>query len=71
MLMIKTRSSLLPELTDFVVTHHPYKVAEVIATDVRILITYVTTLTVKQIKSGASAYLDWVVVSTREPLTRS
>lgn len=45
MLMIKTRSSLLPELTDYVVTHHPYKVAEVIATDVCILLIYATILT--------------------------
>jgi hypothetical protein len=34
MLMIKTRTSLLPEVTDFVVRNHPYQVAEVISTEV-------------------------------------
>lgn len=37
LLMIKTRQSLVPELTAFVTKNHPYEVAEVITTEVRVL----------------------------------
>ncbi|KAF6113341.1 cutA divalent cation tolerance-like protein [Phyllostomus discolor] len=45
LMMIKTRSSLVPALTDFVRSVHPYEVAEVIALPV---------------EQGNSPYLHWV-----------
>ena len=45
LLMIKTRSSRVPELTEFVTKNHPYDVCEVI------------TSTIDQ---GNQPYLDWI-----------
>lgn len=52
LMMIKTRASLLPELTDFVKQEHSYDVPEVIALDVM---------------AGNPAYLAWIASVTREP----
>jgi len=45
LLMMKTRTSRLDELTQFVVENHPYRVAEVISTS---------------IQHGNQLYLDWI-----------
>merc|ERR1712242_579707 len=45
LMMIKTRTSRIPELTDYVKTNHPYDVAEVITTS---------------IEQGNQPYLDWL-----------
>ena len=45
LLMIKTRSSRLPELTEFVTKNHPYDVCEVISSS---------------IDQGNQPYLDWI-----------
>ena len=45
LLMIKTKSELVDQLTQYVIKNHPYKVPEVISTS---------------IENGNSAYLDWV-----------
>ena len=50
--MIKTRRSLVPELTASVTKNHPYDCPEVIAAD---------------IVGGAPAYLDWVGANTKAP----
>ncbi|BET01703.1 CutA1 divalent ion tolerance protein [Nesidiocoris tenuis] len=51
LMMIKTRTSRMPELTDFVVKHHPYKVCEVIST---------------KIDDGNFPYLKWITDSVPE-----
>ena len=43
--MIKTRTSKIPELTEFVKTNHPYDVCEVVTTS---------------IEQGNQPYLDWL-----------
>ena len=45
LMMIKTRTSRIPELTEYVKTNHPYDVAEVITTS---------------IEQGNQPYLDWL-----------
>ena len=45
LMMIKTRTSRVPELTEFVKKNHPYDVAEVITTS---------------IEQGNQPYLDWL-----------
>ena len=45
LMMIKTRTSRVPELTEFVKKNHPYDVAEVITTS---------------IEQGNQPYLDWI-----------
>ena len=45
LLMIKTRSSRVPELTEFVTKNHPYDVCEVITS---------------KIDQGNQPYLDWI-----------
>lgn len=51
LLIIKTRSDLLPSLTDFVKANHPYDTSEVIATPVT---------------GGSEAYLSWALGQTKE-----
>ncbi|MFO0549520.1 MAG: divalent-cation tolerance protein CutA [Polyangiaceae bacterium] len=53
-LLIKTRASLVPELTAKVRELHSYSVPEVVAV-------------VLERGAGNPAYLDWVVASTRDP----
>ena len=45
LMMIKTRTTRIPELTEYVKTNHPYDVAEVITTS---------------IEQGNQPYLDWI-----------
>ena len=45
LMMIKTRTTRIPELTEYVKTNHPYDVAEVITTS---------------IEQGNQPYLDWL-----------
>uniref|UniRef100_A0A0A9WQZ2 Protein CutA n=1 Tax=Lygus hesperus TaxID=30085 RepID=A0A0A9WQZ2_LYGHE len=45
LMMIKTRTSRVPELTEYVRKHHPYKVCEVISTS---------------IEDGNLPYLQWI-----------
>ena len=45
LMMIKTRTTRIPELTEYVKTNHPYDVAEVITTS---------------IEQGNQLYLDWI-----------
>ena len=45
LMMIKTRTSRIPELTEYVKTNHPYEVAEVITTS---------------IEQGNPPYLEWL-----------
>jgi len=45
LMMIKTRTTRIPELTEFVKSNHPYDVAEVITTS---------------IEQGNQPYLDWI-----------
>lgn len=45
LLMIKTRTTVVPELTEFVHKSHPYDTPEVIATS---------------IEQGSQKYLDWI-----------
>jgi len=56
LLMMKTRTSRLDELTQFVVDNHPYRVAEVISTS---------------ILHGNQLYLDWIseTVPTQSAMT--
>lgn len=51
LLMIKTRSSLITELSDFVKENHPYDVPEVISVP---------------IENGHLPYLDWVRATTKK-----
>eukprot|EP00744_Colponema_vietnamica_P025879 GILI01038205.1.p1 GENE.GILI01038205.1~~GILI01038205.1.p1 ORF type:complete len:140 (-),score=17.28 GILI01038205.1:67-486(-) len=51
-MMMKTRSGLVEELTTFVRQNHPYEVAEVIVTP---------------ITHGNPPYLDWITASTKAP----
>jgi len=54
LLMIKTRTSRIPELTEFVKSKHPYDVCEVITTS---------------IEQGNQPYLDWLgkIVPSSQP----
>eukprot|EP00731_Ephydatia_muelleri_P025932 Em0018g32a len=51
LMMIKTQSRHIPELTSFVLAHHPYKVPEVISL---------------KISEGNEAYLKWIEQSTQK-----
>jgi len=51
LMMIKTRTSRLEELTQFIKENHPYEVCEVIST---------------QILQGNQPYLDWISQSVPE-----
>ncbi|XP_057367782.1 protein CutA homolog isoform X2 [Daphnia carinata] len=51
LMMVKTRTSVLPVLTEYVKKHHPYEVCEVIST---------------QILQGNQPYLDWILESVPE-----
>lgn len=51
-MMAKTRSSLLPELTAYIKSHHSYTVPETIAA---------------AIVGGSPAYLQWLQESTKAP----
>ncbi|KAK4025241.1 protein CutA homolog [Daphnia magna] len=51
LMMVKTRTSVLPVLTEYVKKHHPYKVCEVIST---------------KILQGNQPYLDWILESVPE-----
>jgi periplasmic divalent cation tolerance protein len=52
LLLIKTRRTLLPELTALVVEKHPYDVPEIVATP---------------LVGGLADYLQWIGDSTRDP----
>jgi len=45
LMIIKTRTSRVEELTNYVKTHHPYEICEVIST---------------KIENGSAPYLDWI-----------
>ncbi|VVC30805.1 Divalent ion tolerance protein, CutA,Nitrogen regulatory protein PII/ATP phosphoribosyltransferase, C- [Cinara cedri] len=51
LMMIKTRTSRIEELTNFVKVHHPYEVCEVIST---------------KIENGNIPYLNWISESVPE-----
>merc|ERR1712098_532058 len=53
LMMIKTRTSRIPELTEFVKKNHPYDVCEVISTS---------------IEGGNKEYIDWIgrIVPTKD-----
>nr|CAH0101582.1 unnamed protein product [Daphnia galeata] len=51
LMMVKTRTVRLPELTEYVKKHHPYDVCEVISTE---------------ILQGNKPYLDWILESVPE-----
>jgi len=51
LLMIKSRTSRLKELTDVIVANHPYKICEVVSVP---------------IQHGNPAYLDWVANQVEE-----
>ena len=53
LLIVKTRTSLIPELTSFVKKNHPYEVPEVICST---------------IADGSADYLKWVLDSTKSDL---
>jgi len=50
LMMLKTKTVLVGELTDYVRNNHPYEVAEVISV---------------QIDTGNQPYLDWIAKSTK------
>ena len=54
LMMIKTRTTRIPELTEYVKTNHPYDVAEVITTS---------------IEQGNQPYLDWLGKTVPEKST--
>jgi len=54
LMMIKTRTSRIPELTEYVQKHHPYDVPEVITTS---------------IEGGSRPYLDWLAKNVPEVST--
>ena len=56
LMMIKTRTTRIPELTEYVKTNHPYDVAEVITTS---------------IEQGNQPYLDWLGKTVPEKSTDS
>ncbi|XP_023335834.1 protein CutA homolog [Eurytemora carolleeae] len=51
LMMIKTRTTSIPELTEYVRKNHPYDVCEVITTS---------------IEGGNQAYLDWIAKTVPE-----
>jgi hypothetical protein len=52
LLMAKTRTALVPELSEFIRKHHSYDLPETIAVG---------------LTGGSADYLEWVRISTKEP----